>query len=84
MCGRVFNCDMQVTFHVRMYEWTPRKSNENPRVMGCLVWGLDRQPDPSAHGVGHPFGDQFKPKEGLAPLCQLIKNYLHHIPLSQV
>ena len=39
-----------------MYKRNPHKSHKNPRVMGLQDWGLDRQPDLSAQGVGHPFG----------------------------
>ena len=42
---------------------------KNPRVMGRWVWGLDRQPNLSAHGVGHPFG--------------IVREVRHPIPINQ-
>ena len=37
--------------------------------MGRWVWGLDRQPNLSAHGVGHPFG--------------IVREVRHPIPINQ-
>ena len=59
-------------------------SMENPKVMGRQDWKLDCQPNPTAHGVGHPFrislGVRLMIRRGRFDTpCRSIKNYPHHL-----